>query len=389
MPVGLSKTIWTNASEFFRVNSPDHPVMFFSPDVLQARAHEFKSGFPGLVTYAVKANPDEAVISNLVAAGIHAFDVASPNEMALIRQLAPNAVMHYNNPVRLPSEIAAAVGHGVTSYSVDSHSELDKLAQGVNPAGIEIAVRFKLPVAGAAYDFGAKFGAMPAKAVELLRRVATLGFQPSLTFHPGTQCTDAGAWVTYIHAAGDIVTQAGVGVVRLNVGGGFPSHRLSSQAPDLGSIFRAIKAAALDAFGQDHPALICEPGRAMVAESFALATRVKAIRDGEHVFLNDGIYGGLAEMPLMGVTQRIDVLSPDGHRRHGEAVPRVVFGPTCDSVDCLPGPVALPCDMAEGDYVLMHGAGAYTTATVTRFNGYGEIAVETICSMPGSGARAM
>ncbi len=76
--------------------------------------------FRGLVTYAVKSNPEEVVIENLSAAGIRGFDVASPVEMRLIRRLAPDAAMHYNNPVRARAEIAVAVELGVKSYSVDS-----------------------------------------------------------------------------------------------------------------------------------------------------------------------------------------------------------------------------------------------------------------------------
>ena len=67
--MGLSKTIWTSPSEFLRNQQPEHPVMFFAPSVLQATARRFLDGFPGLVTYAVKSNPDEIVIQNLVAAG--------------------------------------------------------------------------------------------------------------------------------------------------------------------------------------------------------------------------------------------------------------------------------------------------------------------------------
>ena len=90
--------------------------------------------------------------------------------------------------------IAHAVAKGVKSYSVDSRSELQKLIEMVPVDGTEISVRFKLPVAGAAYNFGAKFGATVDLAVELLKTVAAAGYIPSITFHPGTQCTDPHAW---------------------------------------------------------------------------------------------------------------------------------------------------------------------------------------------------
>jgi ornithine decarboxylase len=375
--MGLSKTIWAHPPAFLMQNRPEHPVLFFAPSVLQATARRFIAGFPGLVTYAVKANPEAVVIENLAAAGVRAFDVASPAEIRLIARLVPDAAMHYNNPVRSRAEIAVGVEHGVASWSVDSHSELDKLIALVPAAGTEIAVRFKLPVDGAAYNFGAKFGATVEVATVLLRRVAEAGFVPALTFHPGTQCTEAEAWLAYIEAAAGIATAAGVRIARLNVGGGFPSHRLAGVVPQLEAIFSLIGRATAEAFGADAPALVCEPGRGLVAEAFTLAAQVKAVRDGGPVFLNDGVYGALAELPLIGAIDRVSVLGPSGFRR-GAPVNRIVFGPTCDSVDRLPGELALPGDIAEGDYVLFDGLGAYSTATNTRFNGFGELAIETV-----------
>jgi len=363
--------------DYLVAEGPDDPVLFLSPETLQATARRFLDGFPGLVTYAVKANPGEAVLGNLLAAGIRGFDVASPAEIALVRALAPRAVLHYNNPVRSRAEIAMAVGNGVASWSVDAPGELEKLAEGGVPRGTEVAVRFALPVAGAAYDFGAKFGASPKLAADLLGRVVKLGYRPALTFHPGTQCTDPAAWTAYIDRARDIAWAAGVTLERLNVGGGFPSRRSRAEAPPLDAIFDGIARTTIAAFGGHAPALVCEPGRAMVAEAVSLALRVKALR-GDEVYLNDGIYGALAEMPIMGMTDRLRVIAPDGTPRTGPMTGRLLWGPTCDSLDRIPGAVPLPRDMVEGDYLLIDGMGAYSTATVTRFNGYGGLHMATV-----------
>lgn len=378
--MGLSKTIWTNPTEYLRVQQPDNPVLFFAPTAVQAAARRFIDGFPGMVTYAVKSNPTEAVIENLAAAGVRGYDCASGFEIDLIRRLAPDAAIHYNNPVRARHEILYAVERGVKSYSVDSASELAKLVDLVPPEGTEISVRFKLPVAGAAYNFGAKFGATAELASDLLKTVAEAGFIPSITFHPGTQCTDPQAWEAYIREAAQIAKRAGVTIARLNVGGGFPNHRLNGVVPQLEETFQLIDRVATEAFGENRPLLICEPGRAMCGDAFTLAAKVKSVRDGEHVFLNDGIYGSLAELPLIGVIDRMEVLSPEGVERTGEIVPRIVFGPTCDSVDRLPGDIPLPGDIAEGDYVIVHGMGAYSVVTNSRFNGFGELGLATVLS---------
>lgn len=379
--MGLSKTIWSNPTDFLKKQVPDDPVLFFAPSAAQAAARRFIDGFPGLVTYAVKSNPGEAMVENLAAAGVRGFDCASPFEIDLIRRLAPDAAIHYNNPVRARHEIAHAVERGVKSYSVDSKSELAKLIEMVPVDGTEISVRFKLPVAGAAYNFGAKFGATEELAAELLGTVAEAGYIPSITFHPGTQCTDPHAWEAYIREAAVIARAAGVKIARLNVGGGFPSHRLCAVVPQIEDTFTLIDRVTTEAFGVDRPALICEPGRALCGDAFALAARVKALRDGSHVFLNDGVYGSLTELPMIGVIDRIEVLSPDGETRKGEPIPRIVFGPTCDSVDRLPGEIPLASDLSEGDFVIWQGMGSYSTVTNTRFNGFGELQMATVLSL--------
>ncbi len=362
----IDPTLSPTPDAWLAANAPDEPVFFFHPARLMQVARMFLEGFPGLVTYAVKANPAPEMVRALHAAGVTAFDVASPAEMALVRAEAPGAALHYHNPVRSTSEVASGQEVGCLSWSVDRMAELEKLA-GL-PRGTEIAVRLKLPVAGAAYDFGAKFGATPEQATQLLRRVVELGFTPSITFHPGTQCASPAPWARYIVEAAAVARSAGVTLYRLNVGGGFPSHRDAGK-PDLQAIFDTIREAAQGAF-DSPPQLVCEPGRALAAEALTLATRVKGVHD-EAVFLNDGVYGGLAEWRDIAPMERVRAVSGTGTALSSAKIRRVVFGPTCDSIDRLPETLPLPGDLAEGDYLLFEGMGAYSRALVTGFNGYG------------------
>ncbi len=371
----LQQAFETDPARWLAAERPDEPVFFYDPAQLAAQAARFLRGFDGQVTYAVKANPDPMVLEALHRAGVGAFDVASPEEMALVRQIAPGADLHYHNPIRARSEIALARRFGVSSWSVDRLSELDKLGE---IRGTEIAVRLKLPVSGAVYDFGSKFGADPVPAAALLRAVADRGGVACMTFHPGTQCRDPQAWISYIAAAAEVARVAGVTLHRLNVGGGFPAFR-NAPAPDLEAIFDAIASARAAFFGDAGPALVCEPGRAMVAEAFELALQVKALdAQTDVVFLNDGIYGGLSEWRDLHPSQRITVLSPEGLRRHGTPRACTVFGPTCDSLDRLSDTVHLPADLRTGDYLLFHACGAYSTALATRFNGYGAKRIVTL-----------
>ena len=372
--------LWTDPVEFLHSMSPEGPVLFIGTADLAARAKLFLTEFPGLTTYALKANPDPLVLRTLCAVGVRAFDVASPAEIALARAYCPEAVLHYHNPVRSRSEIAMAVQHDVRSYSVDCFSELAKLIALVPPQDVEIAVRFALPLKGASYDFGAKFGATPDGAADLLRAVKAAGFTPALTFHPGTQLCDIKVWEGYIAKAAEIATTAGIEIQTLNIGGGFPSER-DGQKHDLGGIFTAINRAVAKSFGEQQPRLVCEPGRAMVADAGLLAVPVKSVRENGAITLVDGIYGALNEQAQIGVTKDINVfsMSPRSSQTRGWTV----FGPTCDSLDVLPGLVDLPVDLSEGDILLFGAIGAYSNVTTTAFNGYGAIKivpVHTLCA---------
>ena len=358
-------------TDFLVEHQPDIPVHFFCPVRLEAQAAAFRSGFDGMVTYAVKANPQEQVIRTLCKAGIGGFDVASPDEISAISDICPKAAMHYHNPVRSRSEIALGIKAGVSSWSVDCESELTKLMS-VLPEKAEIAVRLRLDVGGAAYNFGSKFGAEPAEVGRLLQAVAAAGHLPSITFHVGTQCLDPMAFASYIRAAAMISRTAQVPLYRLNIGGGFPSAR--DQAVELTPFFQAVED-AMTAF-ETRPRLVCEPGRGLVADSFSYAVRIKAIRDGA-LFLNDGVYGGLSEFVSM-CPPKVQVIGPDGTLRTGSAIDWVAFGPTCDSLDRLREPLSLPSSLEEGDWLLFKSMGAYLTGVTTRFNGYGDCMTVTV-----------
>ena len=100
------------------------------PAVLSATAARFVASFPGDVLYAVKCNPEPAVMRALYEGGIRHFDAASPGEVRLVRQMFPNAEIHYMHPVKAPGAIHQAYfDYGVRDFSLDSAEELEKLLE--------------------------------------------------------------------------------------------------------------------------------------------------------------------------------------------------------------------------------------------------------------------
>lgn len=338
----------------------------------------FRNGFPGHVTYAVKSNDDSDVIHTMYEFGINCFDVASLHEMEIVRNIAPNADLHYHNPVRSSSEILNAFyGFGCKRFAVDHLSELEKLYSLLpETSGIEIAIRFRnTKPSQAVQAFKSKFGAEPDYAALLLSRAIAMGFTTGLTFHPGSQTMDPLAYTQHIEIAANIAQAANTKLQFLNVGGGFPAQYENLIAQPLQSFFDAIGVAAFQSFPEGIPHLECEPGRALVGPSGTLVTTIKSVRrDTGELFLNDGIYGGLMEVHQFPALQPRYTLHTEAPSCAAQTL-WTVYGPTCDPTDVLPFRLLLSETVQDGDQIAFEGTGAYSTATSTRFNGYGAVRV--------------
>ena len=377
----VSDPYYADALAVADVMQPEEAVFCFSADRLKARLGVFTAGFPGTVSFAVKSNPSREVVTALAQAGLTHWDVASVHEMALVHSIQPAAHFHYHNPVKSRREILDAYSkYGCRRFAVDAREEVAKIAAIVgDDHSVEMAVRFVLPRdrATAAHDFSTKFGAPEHIAVELLQDIQRRGYVPVMTFHPGSQSRDPNVYVRHIEAAHRIAKAAGVHIGKLNVGGGFPaSYPLSKPAP-LENFFQVIAEATTRYFGKGtEPTLECEPGRGLVANCMSLLTRIKLVcSDGDDIFLNDGIYGGLMEFMQAPVLQPPYRVIRDGKVLEGATKPWKVFGPTCDPLDVMPAKLDLPIDLKDEDYVEFGTLGAYGIATSTVFNGYGNHAV--------------
>ncbi|MEM1110546.1 MAG: type III PLP-dependent enzyme [Pseudomonadota bacterium] len=351
--------------------TPGEPLYLFCAARLVARAQLFRALFPGTTSYAVKANPESEVLRTLVGQGIRHFDVASITEIRHVLEVCPDASLHYNNPVKDQSALREAYEmRGLRSFALDDHAEFDKIhrvTQG--DSEVTFTVRFKLTHRDAAYDFGSKFGADIDTAAALLSRVRSAGGRPALTFHPGSQCSDPEVYVEYLQAAARIAKLAGVEPEFINVGGGFPVQYPDEKAPPLATYFELIRQTAKRYFSGDI-GLMCEPGRAMVADCVSLLARVIHIRDcGSRVFLNDGVYGSFQEQSFTRFLVPSCVWR-DSQRLGGREKPFQVFGPTCDPIDRMQRDIKWPAALREGDYIEFGLLGAYGSATATCFNGF-------------------
>ncbi|WP_196258616.1 type III PLP-dependent enzyme [Pelagibacterium limicola] len=370
MDISPART-YADTAELIATEEPDFPSFLFSERLLVNAIKTFQSGFDGLLTYAVKANPSPHILSIMHREGLKAFDVASNAEMALIEKYAPGAGMHYNNPIKSRREIKRAYEEfGVRSFTIDHVAQLDQLAAVVPPSeDVEVTVRFKAGKALKSYDFGTKFGVMEDGAISMCTLTKAMGYTTSLCFHVGSQCEDAYAYERHIAATGRIAQASGIELKRLNVGGGFPAPYISSSAPPLEVYFDTIHTAVTDTFGSNKPQLIAEPGRGLSTGCTSLLLRVKHVRGEQSVYLNDGVYGSLMEAMILEFMPPLRVWRGD-KIVGGETWDFKIFGPTCDSYDVMPQTFLLPAAIAEDDYIEFGLMGAYTQASLTDFNGF-------------------
>jgi ornithine decarboxylase len=367
-----SLSAFSSAAELIAREQPTEPVYCFHRHVARRNARAFVEGFPGDTLYAVKANPAVHLLDTLYESGIRHFDTASLPEIRKVTERFPDARCYFMSPVRFIGASADAYHkYGVKDFVFDSDEELDKILGETGSArDLTLYVRLK----GAILELNSKFGTHETDAVRLLQQVEKLGAKPALAFHVGSLCLDADAFSRAIAICQNVISLAGVDIVSLDVGGGFPAHYPGSIAPPLQLFFDRIRSAAKKIGLSKRTRLICEPGRGLSADCMSLVAQVIG-RRGDRVFINDGIYGSFSEMAIpnsriMYPARAYRVIGGEAIVLSTEQRSFIAYGPTCDSLDMLPHTVELPADIQLGDFIEFGLIGAYSYANRTEFNGF-------------------
>jgi ornithine decarboxylase len=369
--------------DLVRERPPERPVALVRPRSVSVAARWFQDNLKADVFYAVKANPSRWVVETLVEAGVRGFDAASIAEIELVRSVLPEARIAFMHPVKSRSAITRAYfDHGVRTFSLDCVEELNKILDATGGADdLNLIVRMAVSADGAAYTLSGKFGVSPDQAPALLlaTRQAVRNGLMGVSFHVGSQCMRPTAYQAAMAQVGRSISRAGVIVDIVDVGGGFPSVYPGMVPPDLQEYADAIHRGFAEMPVSDTTELWCEPGRALVAESSSILARVD-LRKGDALYLNDGSYGSLFDATHSRWPFPTKLVR-DGERS-SELKAFQFYGPTCDSIDHMPGPFWLPADIREGDFIEIGMLGAYGVAMSTGFNGYGEHDVAAVEDAP-------
>ena len=364
--------VFTSAAELLRHRRPERPVLALRPHAASRAAAWFLANFPGRVLYAAKANDAPQVVDALVEAGITAFDVASLVEIERMAALK-GAELYFMNPIKSRGAISRAFRQfGIRSFAFDSADELDKILEETDGAeDLTLFLRIACPNTHSLIPLEGKFGASREEAPALLLRARQRATRLGITFHVGSQAVVPAAFGEALRQVGQLIVSSGVLVDAIDIGGGFPARYPHSDPPSLSSFMEEIVRAADELAVRHSCELLCEPGRALVAEAESVIVRVDA-RRGNALYINDGAFGTLFDAAYSGFRFPARLVTPD---RDGTASPEaefVLYGPTCDSSDYLPGPFVLPTCIGEGDYLEIGQVGAYGRVLANRFNGFGE-----------------
>jgi ornithine decarboxylase len=352
------------------------PLFIVDHDVIRNNYADFRRRLPRVQAYyAVKANPDPAIIETLYGIGA-SFDVASMAEFNMvydnIRHL-PEADRQkfiwdkvvYSHPIK-DRQTLQELNPYKPLVAFDNEEEIAKIRKHAPNAGLTLRIR--VPNTGSMVELSSKFGASPAEAVNLISKACDAGLTvEGLGFHVGSQCSNFENYVQALYTSASVMEEAetrGISLKLLDIGGGFPVRYDRHVRP-----FRELAKILNSELNRLFPKtleILAEPGRFMVATAATLVAEVigKSERDGKRCYyLNDGIYHTFSGVLFDHCQYRLKAF------KKGPKSISAVFGPTCDALDTISQSEELP-DLRVGELVYSENIGAYSHASSTRFNGF-------------------
>jgi len=325
--------------------------------------------------YAIKCNPNTAIIKTLATMGVN-FDCASKTEIQQIlgAGISPSRII-YANPTKMKSHITYAKSSGVDLMTFDNTFELEKIAE-TYPTS-RLLLRIITDDSQSVCKFSTKFGAPLGQTKAILTRAKELNLNVTgISFHVGSGCMSVQSFIAAIQSAHRVFKQAeeiGFNFTMLDLGGGWPGT--DNDGITFNEIANAIRPVIDEHFGPEIN-VIAEPGRYFVAESHTLAVNVFAKRtvDDESeiggkkflYYINDGVYQSFNCIFFDHVVPTPLVFTPGSRTQNYKCT---IFGPTCDSMDCIGKDILLP-ELEVGEWLYFKNMGAYTTAAASPFNGF-------------------
>jgi len=355
------------------------PVFVYSAAAMRGQARALLEALSPLrdplVAYAVKANPNGAVLRTLAAEGLGA-DVVSGGEYRRARAagIAADRIV-FSGVGKTAAEMALALEGGLYQFNLESLPEAEMLSEVAVSMGRIAPVAFRLNPdveagshakisTGAAHN---KFGIPINDAPAACARVAALpGLKLNgVAVHIGSQLTSLaplerafeklGAMIAELRAEGHEIRTA-------DLGGGLglrydPAEPTPPRIEDYGAMVARLTR------GWDVR-LIFEPGRLIVGDAGVLLTEVIRVKAGamNPFVVLDAAMNDLLRPSLYDAWHGIDAVRPTSERMTADVV-----GPVCETGDTFA--VGREMDGVEaGDLMIIRTAGAYAATMGGTYN---------------------
>jgi len=356
-----------------RAPTPLEAFFVIDLDRIRDKNRLWNKCFPNVLPhYAVKANPNPAILELMAKELQINFDCASQSEIEAVLAVGvdPSRII-FANPCKSIAHIDYARRVGVLRTTFDSEAELCKI-RAVHPQS-QLILRIWVDDKDAQCQLSNKYGAHIEECSHLLNVAKDLGLQVhGISFHAGSGASPK----AYISALQDAQAafqeglRLGFPMRILDIGGGFPGtdeeeHSLekisSLMQPHFDKHWRGVD-------------LISEPGRFFCSESQTLATQLigkRVRRDGQsnksrrEYYINDGVYQSFNCM----LYDHSVLLKENDSDEKGVKHPSVIFGQTCDGLDTIATDILLP-ELRIGDWLIVPNMGAYTNGASSQFNGF-------------------
>jgi len=359
------------------------PVYVYSTATIERHAAVFaaalasvESGPQGpLIAFAVKANPNRAVLATLAKAGLGA-DVVSGGELMRARAagIAAGKIV-FSGVGKTAQEMRLGLSEGIFQFNIESEPEAEMLSAVAAEMGMKAPVAFRINpnvVAGthAKISTGGsedKFGVAYDRAMAAYARAAEL---PGLDIrgvavHIGSQLTDLGPSRAAFEKIGTLIAElraAGHDIVTADLGGGLGvPYDPAKPIPPLPDVYGAMVAEVTKGW---NVRLVFEPGRVIVGNAGVLVTRVIRVKPGitDPFVIVDAAMNDLMRPSLYDAWHDIRSVTPGG----GTMTAHIV-GPICESGDTFAK--RRPMDTVEaGDLVTFMTAGAYGATMANTYN---------------------
>jgi diaminopimelate decarboxylase len=359
------------------------PTWVYSRAAIEQAWTEFEQATIGrraLVCYAIKANPNLAILALLARRGA-GFDIVSGGELARVLAAGgdPGRIV-FSGVGKTAAEMREALAAGVRCFNVESESELVRLDAVAGALGVRapISLRVNPDVDAGTHPYIStglrenKFGIAHERALAAYRQAAAL---PNLRIegidcHIGSQITELAPFLAALDRLLELIdalAAEGIALHHLDLGGGLGIAYRDETPPARGAMLAAMFA-RIDAWaartGREAPEVMFEFGRAMVGNAGLLLTRVEVLK-----------HNGDRRFAVVDAAMN-DLMRPALYEAWHEIVPVAaapvaqqtydVVGPVCESGDWLGR--GRPLAIREGDLLAILSAGAYGMSMSSNYN---------------------